>query len=52
MSDKMKNARVIAIDAKTHKILRIFAAQNDKGIAEVANKAILTYIAHSNPNNS
>ena len=48
MADKVKNARVIAIDAQTHKILRIFAAQNDKGIAEVAIKAILEYIANTN----
>lgn len=47
MADKVKNARVIAIDAHTHKILRIYAAQNDRGIAEVANKAILQYIATS-----
>ena len=47
VNQKVKTARVIAIDADTHHILRVFAAQNDKGIAEIASKAILHYIAYS-----
>ena len=47
MAVKIKSSRVIAINADTHKILRIFAAQNDKKIADVANEAILRHIAGS-----
>mgnify|MGYP003121646222 FL=1 len=47
VNQKAKNSRVIAIDADIHHILRVYAAQNDKGIAEVASKAILHYISNN-----
>ncbi len=47
VNQKAKNARVIAIDADTHHLLRVFAAQNDLGIADVASTAILHYIAYN-----
>ena len=47
IDQKAKGSRVIAIDAETHHILRVYAAQNDRGIAEVASKAILHYIANN-----
>lgn len=47
VDQKAKTARVIAIDADTHHLLRVFAAQKDMGIAEVAQTAIIHYIAYN-----
>ena len=44
MTDKVKNARVIAIHSKIHHELKVYAAVHGLSIAEVAEYAIVDYI--------
>ena len=46
--EKVKNARVIAVDSKVHHKLRVVAAMNNTGIGTIAEKAILKYIDKKN----
>tara|TARA_R110000824_G_scaffold178361_8_gene358021 strand:+ start:395 stop:553 length:159 start_codon:yes stop_codon:yes gene_type:complete len=50
MTDKAKNARVIAIHSKIHHDLKVYAAVNGLSIAEVAEYAIIDYIKKEKQN--